>query len=198
MPKKLQTEEIIYSKEVIEFITVANEFCNIMENLNTQSREEFINNIYKILTLIQLKSVLLPKIEFSSGFGTESFVNEADWHFFDNAVSEKLGSFEIYSNLREPLNPESSSEVTLSECIADTYQDLKDLTQNYQISSPDAILQSIAECKTNFEQYWGPRIMLVIREFHLLIYGNSNLSDDSNEVEKADNSKNNWLNDIFE
>ena len=186
------TEDLIYSKEVIEFITIANEFCLLAEGLNTMTREEFIKNTYKILTLLQIKALTLPKPESIEEAQTESFVNEADWHFIDNGISTKLGSLEIFSDLREPIDPLTSIEISISECMADTYQDLKDFTQIYQFGNIEAITQGLWECKTNFEQVWGPRIMIVIREFHLLIYGDKDLSDQNIEPNP---NKNSLLND---
>lgn len=174
-------EDIIYTKEVIEFVTVANEFCLLMESLNNLTREEFIKNTYKILTLLQLKALILPKHEPADQAQTESFVNEADWHFIDNGISEKMGSLEIFSDLREPFDPLTSIEISISECLADTYQDLKDFTQLYQLGNTEAVTQGLWDCKTNFEQIWGPRIMIVIREFHLLIYGDKDLTDEETD-----------------
>lgn len=181
------TEDIIYSREVIEFITVANEFCLSAEGLNSMTREEYIINTYKILTLLQLKALTLPKPEPIDDAQTESFINEADWHFIDNGISTKLGSFEIFSDLREPIDPLTSIEISISECLADTYQDLKDFTQLYQFGNVEAITQGLWECKTNFEQVWGPRIMIVIREFHLLIYGEKDLTDEKNDNKSEQN-----------
>ena len=190
-------ENIIYSKEVIEFTAIANEFCKLTESLHAQNRKDFIHNAYKLLTLLQSKTVLLPEIKLQSEYESESFVNEADWHFIDTSISEKLGSLELYSDLREPANPDTSSEVTISECLADTYQDLKDFTQIYQFGNPEAILQALSECITSFEQYWGPRIMIVIREFHLLLHGDADLEESTKEENRSSDQNKNWLDDIF-
>jgi hypothetical protein len=172
-------QDIIYSDYVVEFITVANEFCKLIENVSYISREMFIENTYKILVLLQLKAVMLPKIEPDIDFETESFVTEQDWYQIDTGVSNKLGSLEIFSELREPANPEIPFEISLSECIADTYQDLKDFIMLYQIGNIEATFLGLNECKNDFEQIWGPRIMLVIREFHNLIYGDTNILDEN-------------------
>jgi hypothetical protein len=179
-------DDHIYTKEIIEFTTVANEFCKLLENLQSQSRKEFIHNTYKILTLLQSKVILLADFKKESEFESESFVNEADWHFIDTAISEKLGSFEIFSELREPADPEVFGEVTISECLADTYQDLKDFTQIFQLGNPEAVAQAIFECKNSYEQYWGPRIMIVIRELHLLIYGERDLDEEESQKQLSE------------
>ncbi len=177
-------DKIIYSKEVIEFVTVANEYCMLLESLNLLTREQFVKQTYNILTLLHLKAIILPKPKDISNANTESFVNEADWHFIDNGISRKLGSLETYSELREPLDPDSVLNVSISECLTDTFQDLKDFTQIYQFGNEDAITEALWECKNNFEQIWGSRIILVLKEFHNLIYGNVDFTEDKkNEKE---------------
>jgi hypothetical protein len=172
-------QDLIYSNYVVEFITVANEFCKLVENVTYISREKFIENTYKILVLLQLKAIMLPKIEPDLDYETESFVTEQDWYIIDTGVSNKLGSLETFSELREPANPESPFEISLSECIADTYQDLKDFIMLYQIGNNEATFLGLNECKNNFEQIWGPRIMLVIREFHNLLHGDTEIADEN-------------------
>jgi len=172
-------QDIVYSDYVIEFITVANEFCKLVENVNYIARETFIENTYKILVLLQLKTLMLPKIEPDADFETESFVSEQDWYLVDTGVSNKLGSLELFSELREPANPDSPFEISISECIADTYQDLKDFINLYQVGNSEAIFLGLNECKNNYEQVWGPRIMLVIREFHNLLFGDIDIKDET-------------------
>lgn len=196
--KNILPKDLIYSDEVVEFVTIANEFCKLLEGLNNISREEFIGNTYKILIILQLKALILPKPKDENITQTESFVNEADWHLIDNEVSGKLGSFEIISELREPGNPDNSIEISISECLADTYQDLKDFTQLYQYGNPEAITQGIWECKTNFEQIWGPRIMIIIKEFHNLIHGEKDLSEEEKNSRESNPKGENWIDDLFE
>ena len=191
-------EEFIYSKEVVEFITVANDFCILIEDINSFSREEFIENIYKLLIILQVKTIMVPKPDSDSDSVTESFVNEADWNYIDTAVSSKLGNFEIFSDLREPAEPETIIEISLSECLADIYQDLKDITQLYHVGNIEAITQGLVDCITNYEQFWGPRLTIVIKEFHLLVYGEKDLSEENNDTEKEYKKGDSWLNDLFE
>ncbi len=170
--------DIVYSDEVVEFSKAALEFCSMIENINQITREEFIENTYKILVILQVKAVLLPETEANNEFETESFVNEQDWYFVDTGVSGKLGIFETFSELREPLKTEEPFEISISECIADTYQELKDFIMLYQVGNLDAIYQGLNECKTGYKIFWGPRIMIVIKEFHNLIFGDTDIADD--------------------
>jgi hypothetical protein len=51
---------VVYSKNVLEFVTVSNEFCNILENCGEYTKKDFIGIALKILPLLYLKAVVLP------------------------------------------------------------------------------------------------------------------------------------------
>ncbi len=192
------SDNIIYSAETIEFVTIANEYCKVLENLNSFSLKEFVETTYKISSLLYLKALKLPKPEIKDPLPSETFITEADWHYIDSAISKKLGQFEVYAEIREPANPEIPIEISMSECLTDTYQDLKDFTKLYSIANEDVILNAIFDCKTNFEQVWGPRILTVMREFHNLIYGNEELSEPENSDNNFMQEKGkNWVENLF-
>jgi len=194
-------DKLIYATEVIEFVTVANEYCLLLESLNELTREEFIKQAYKLLSLLHLKAIILPKPENISNAETETFINETDWHFIDTGISVKLGSLETFNDLIEPAIPDAPVNISLSECMTDIYQDLKDFTQLYQFGNEEAITEGLWECKNNFELIWGPRLIIVLKEFHNLLFGNVDLSNDDDKDKKSDNqneSSENWLDNIFE
>ena len=191
-------DKLIYTTEVIDFVTVANEYCLLLEGLNELTREQFIEQSYKLLTLLHLKAVILPKPEDIENAETEAFMNEADWHFIDTGISTKLGSHETFNELIEPGTPDTPVNISLSECMTDTYQELKDFTQLYQFGNEDAITEGLWECKNNFELIWGPRIIIVMKEFHNLVYGNTDLTDEESKPEEQEKKGGSWLDDVFE
>jgi len=195
--KENETNSIIYSQETIEFVTVANEYCKMLESLNDYSLAKFVENIYKLSSLLHLKAINLSKPQITQKSPSETFITEADWHFIDNAISQKLGQFEVYTEIREPANPDTPINISMSECLTDTYQDLKDFTQIYHIASEDVILNAMNDCKTNFEQIWGPRILSVLKEFHNLLYGNEELKEEETDINTSVSKGKNWVNNLF-
>lgn len=195
--KENEIKNIIYSQETIEFVTIANEFCKILENLNDFTTAKFIENTYKISSLLHLKAINFPKPELKEQLPSETFITEADWHYIDNTISTKLGQFEIFTEIREPENPEIPINISMSECLTDTYQDLKDFTKIYHISSEDVILNAMFDCKTNFEQIWGTRLLAVMKEFHNLLYGNEDLESDEKEINERISKGKNWVDNLF-
>lgn len=188
---------IVFSPETIEFVTIANEFCKFLENLNDFSVSQFIENTYKIGSLLHFKALGLPKPDINEKLPSETFITEADWHYIDTAISQKLGQYEIFTEIREPANPDTPINISMSECLTDTYQDLKDFTKIYHIASEDVIINAMYNCKIGFEQYWGTRLLTVLKEFHNLLYGNEELETEEQELNGSISKGKNWVNNLF-
>ena len=174
------SENIVYSKNVLEFVTIGAEFSSYMENFNNEPRVVFINRLHKTLTLLYLKASLLPSVDPILDDSIEKFLTEDDWIRLKNMISEKLGSHDLFVEVSEPevqIDFEETS-VTISECLADIYQDISDFLRLYQIGSFEIMNDSLWECKQNFERYWGSRLLVVLTTFHNLIYGSNNFENE--------------------
>ncbi len=196
--KENEIKNIIYSQETIEFVTVANEYCKILENLNDFNLRDFVEHTYKISSLLLLKTLSLQKPDIKEKLPSETFLSEADWHYIDTAISTKLGQFEVYTEIREPAIPDNPINISMSECLTDIYQDLKDFTKIYSIASEDVILNALDDCLSNFEQIWGPRLLIVMKEFHNLLFGINELTDESADKQETNIQKGkNWVDNLF-
>ena len=56
-------QHVVYSKEVVEFVAVAKEFCDFVETAPQMSDKEFLPRLQKFIPLIYLKGALLPMSE---------------------------------------------------------------------------------------------------------------------------------------
>ena len=169
-------QDVVYSRNVIEFATVANEFCAFTESVNDLTRKDFLGKLQKILPLLYLKATLLPKLdEADSEESPEKFVTEEDYLFILRKLSSKFGEFDSYPEIFEPGMPlgEANVEANISENVADIYQDVKDFILAYRIGTVDVMRAALWECSNNFEQYWGQRLVNGLRAIHQLIYGNA-------------------------
>ena len=50
-------QHVGYSKEVIEFVAVAKEFCDFVETIPTMERKDVLQRLQKFIPLIYLKLV---------------------------------------------------------------------------------------------------------------------------------------------
>jgi hypothetical protein len=170
--------DIVYSRNVIEFATVANEFCAFTESVNDLTRKDFLGKMQKLLPLLYLKASLLPDSNAGDDEDTpEKFVSEEDYIFILKKLSSKLGEFDSYPEIFEPGTPlgEANVEANISENVADIYQDLKDFILSYRIGTVEVMRAALWECRNNFEQYWGQKLVNGLRAVHQLVYGNANI-----------------------
>jgi hypothetical protein len=175
--------DVVYSRNVIEFVTVANEFCTFIESVDGFERKEFVERLQKLLPLLYLKASLIPEIEDKLPEYVEKFVTEDDYNYVHKKLQSKFGQFDSYQEVFDPMMQYSEEplESNLSENVADIYQDLKDFILGYRIGTIDVMNDSLFECKNNFEQYWGQRLVNGLRAIHNLVYGEADLEKEDNE-----------------
>lgn len=165
-------ENPVYSREVIEFVTVANEFCKFLETAEEITLSNFVDKAHKLLPFLYLKGTLLPEIEESYEEFNEKYVTEEDYNFIHNMLLAKFGEHDVYEEIFDPLRQENDEPVQLSvaENFADIYQDIKDFLMQYRVGTDEVMFNAIWECRQVFEQYWGQRTVNVLRVLHHLKY----------------------------
>ncbi|RUT73445.1 DUF5063 domain-containing protein [Ancylomarina longa] len=164
-------EHVVYSKNVIEFVTVANEFCLLMESCSKVAKIEFIKTTQKILPLLYLKASLLPRNQAELEQEVEKFVAEADWAFIHSSVKARMGSHDEFLEVFEENMEYSETPLvaSISECFADIYQDLKDFITSYKIGTIEVMNDALWNLNNNFNQYWGQSVVNSLRAIHHLI-----------------------------
>ena len=78
--KENNIHRLVFSKNVIEFVTVASEFCLTMEKVSAHLPAESIARLQKLLPLLYLKATLLPETEKVLDDELEKFVTEFDYN----------------------------------------------------------------------------------------------------------------------
>ena len=167
-----ENHEILYSKNVIEFVTVAKEFCNYVESCENQSKENILNTLQKFLPLLYIKASLIPAVEPFSEDGNENFVTETHWNKINNIFNQKFGEDDTYRDVYDNMMNELNEMTTLSlaEDITDIYQDTKNFISQYNFGNEEIMNDALWECKNNFEIYWGNRLLSALKTIHMVLY----------------------------
>ncbi len=190
-------EKIVYSKDVIEFVTIAAEYCSFVEAVEPISKVDFLNKSHKLLSALYLKSTLLPRVENIFEDANEKFVSEDDWNFIQAKVRQKLGKHEMFLDVYQAVMAlEGDAEnVSLSEVFADIYQDLMDFVTLYRVGHEDAMNDALWECQQNFQQYWGTRLLVALSAIHRILYSGDDLSDEEESAEDVAPKRDtdNWI-----
>lgn len=164
-------DDITLSKSVIEMATVANEFCYFFETLEKKDKETILDFTQRILPLLYLKGTLLPEVTPNNPEANERFVTEEQWERIFTELRDKFGKDDEfwvidpqYINETEPL------KASLSENIADIYQDMKDFLMLLQKNTLAARENAISECSILLGNHWGYRVGNIFSRIHHLIY----------------------------
>jgi hypothetical protein len=172
----------VYSKDVLEFVTVASEYTRFVEQTDDFKITELIDKAHKLLPLLYLKATLLPDLDSKFENMNQRFVNEQDYNFIRQKVLKKLGQYDSYEEIFTPFREESDEAIgaSISENLADIYQDI------------NVMYEAIWECKQSFSTYWGQRLTNALRALHFLRYSDEEIDD---EVSFSPNEEAN-LNDV--
>jgi len=159
---------LIESKQLADMITVAFEFCTYIEQNNMLDKEEVLVYLGSVLPLLYLKGTLLPIPEQQYDYQAERFVTEELWENVYNAFQTLLGEDNIYTIWNKELN--EAYEQSLSENIADLYQDTKDFILLYTNHSYHAKMSAVSMFAELFQTRWGHIIASMLGHIHYLIY----------------------------
>ncbi len=179
-------DDIVFSRNTVEFVTVAAEFCAFVERAGEQSRKEFAGTLLKILPLLYLKAQMLPDEERLSDEELEDFVTEDSYEILRMNIYELLGDKDSYLDVFVDDMKYSDTPISrsISEDIADIYQDIKNFVCLFKLGINETMHDAIVECNEHFRQYWGQTLVNTMRALHDARY-NTTLDDE----EEGDNEQ---------
>lgn len=179
-------EKTVYSDEVIAFTALAGKYCDMVDCVATFSQRDFIDKSLRLLSILYVKALSLPDIEPVDPDMIEKTVTQEEWDEVHNAVAAKLAGFDGYTESLDPLASDDAM-TSLSEGYADIFQDLKDYMSLMRMGSPEMMNDAIWECARNFHEYWGQRLVNILRVLHNLVFGGAALrTDDARTFEQDD------------
>ena len=194
------THQIVYSKNVVEFVTVANEYCATVENAANNTAQENLQKLQKLLPLLYIKASVLPKIERILDDELEKYVTELDYNILHQKWLQLLNENDSFYEVFDPSIQFGQETVTasVSENLLDIYQGLKDFLISYSIGNEEVMNDSLAECLFNFEGSWGQQLVNVMRAVHMLVYSDADFGETEikNEV-KPGSGNPKWLDNFW-
>ncbi|MEI6755268.1 MAG: DUF5063 domain-containing protein [Paludibacter sp.] len=161
---------IVYSKNVIEFVTVTAETCLFLEHSTDFTRTDFIRKSVKLLPLLYLKTSLLDAPEPVFDDAPETFVTEADYLFVKEQLELIMGADDSYLEVFHPDMAISDTPIAafVSENLADIYQELKDFAANYKLGDMDIMNDALVACLRTFAEHWGQKLLNALRALHTI------------------------------
>ena len=172
---------MIFDRNVVEFVTVAAEFCKFLEQTETIKRSTFVDTSLKILPLLYLKASMLPKCETIGNEALETFVTEETYEILRMNLAGLLAEKDDYLDVFVSDMKYSDQPITrnISEDLADIYQDIRDFIFVFQLGLNETMNDSLAVCRENFALYWGQKLVNTLRALHDVKY---NQEEEEEEV----------------
>ena len=189
LPKKhmKKNSQVIFDRNVIEFVTVAVEFCKFIEQSEESKRSAFVDTILKLLPLLYLKTSMLPPCEILGDEAPETFVTEETYEIIRMNLAGVMGNRDDYLDVFVSDMKYSDQPITryISEDLADIYQDIKDFVFVFQLGLNETMNDSLAICQENFRLYWGQKLVNTLRALHEVKYHDGQ-EEDNEEIENGE------------
>ena len=175
----MEVSEIVYSKNVVEFVTVANEYCSMVEQVSKSSADENLRKLQKMLPLLYLKATLLPTTEQLLEDELEKYVTELDYNLLHQKWLQLLNENDNFYEVFDPGIQFGQEKVTasVSENLMDIYQDLKNFLILYSLGNEEVMNDALYECVLHFEEFWGQQLVNVLRAVHMLVFSGIDFSE---------------------
>ncbi|MGL4853532.1 MAG: DUF5063 domain-containing protein [Phocaeicola sp.] len=181
--------QIIFDKNVIEFVTVAAEYCGVIGRTPQMKRTDYIDTLLKVLPLLYVKATLIPVSERIGLFDPEQVVTEEEYEQVRLSIVHLLADKDDYLEVFLPdmIYSDTPIKRSISEDLADIYQALKDFIGVFQLGLNETMHDSLLICKEQFEEYWGQRLVNTMRALHDAKYGQTTndeaFEQDEDEIE---------------
>jgi hypothetical protein len=196
----MEAHQIVYSKNVVEFVTVASEYCTSVEQVAKITADGNLRKMQKLLPLLYLKAAMLPKIERLLDEELEKYVSELDYNVLHQKWLVLLNEYDSFYEVFDPAIQFGQETVTasVSENLLDIYQDLKNFLIAYSLGNEEVMNDALVDCVEHFEEFWGQQLVNVLRAVHMLVYSNADFEKEINNDEVQPGKGNpKWLDSFW-
>lgn len=175
---------IVFSKNVVEFVTVGVQYCSFLETFDEETTATLTDKLTKLLPLLYLKAALLPDTELEYEVFSEVTVTEDDYNYIVSRLFSVFKGNDAYLEvfLEDMKYSDTPISASISENIADIYQDIKNFVSVYEQGIEENMEEALLVCQDNFKLYWGQKLVNVLRALHTLKYSpNVEFTEDDEE-----------------
>lgn len=171
-------DEYVYGKNSVEFVTVCVEYCALIEGANNQERADFIGKASKILPLLYIKASLITPEESFVDY-PERYVSEDLYNNVKSGIEQLLGHNDAYLEVFMEGMQYSDTPITafISEDLTDIWQPIRDFLEIYRLGDEDNSRAALSDCLDAFREYWGQKLVNVLRPLHSLLYNSDALEE---------------------
>lgn len=162
----------IYQESTIAFVTAAAQTCLLIEKADEHEREEWIEQMLRLLPVLYLRTRLLEPAETLMEDEPQRFVTEEDYNYTLIGLRNMLGSDDAYLDVfvDQGVYTDEVQTAYISEGLADIYQELKDMAAAFQTGQEPIMNDAVVLCREAFEAHWGAKVLAVMRALHAVVH----------------------------
>lgn len=170
--KRTESAKPIYHHNVLEFVTVAIEYCAYLEQSQGRDRKDFLDTMLKLLPLLYVKAQLLPEVDSTGDFLPQGKVTEDDYNFIRRTVYDLLPDDDQYLDVSydRDMETDETQWQSVSEHLADIYQSVRNFLAVYQDGVEDCMTDALWALRDQFELYWGEVAVGALKRLHVIRY----------------------------
>jgi len=158
----------VYKDSTIAFVTAAAQTCLLIEKCGEHTREEWREQMLRLLPVLYLRTRLLEPAEAMQDEEPQRFVAEEDYNYVLVGMRELLGQDDAYLDVFVDggIYTDEIQTAYISEGLADIYQELKDLAAAFQTGEEPVMNDAVVACREAFNTHWGRKLLAVLRALH--------------------------------
>jgi hypothetical protein len=197
------TERIIHveslaSPEVIDFIEVARQVCDVIDRVGDLSAVTFLKRMEELLPLAYSRAQRLDwPWHYEGEDDDEDFTAEPRpeidlphgghyewWRHLCDTIGKKLSWIRLFHFVYDPVSPTDREVIgaDLADCLADIYMDLKEGLMHYDEGTVEHQAEAVWNWRFGIDA-WGTRACEVILPIHHLLHSHY---DEDEEVFRYD------------
>ena len=165
-------KSIVYQESTIAFVTAAAQTCLLIEQCGEHERNEWIEQILRLLPVLYLRARLVKAEEGETMMeeDPQRFVTEEDYNLALIRMRDLLGSDDAYLDVfvDQGVYTDEVQTAYISEGLADIYQELKDLAAAFQTGEEPIMNDAVLVCREGFDTHWGQKLIAVMRALHAI------------------------------
>ena len=163
-------KNFVYEDSTIAFVTAAAQTCLLVEKSNEHTREEWIEQMLRLLPVLYLRTRLVSAEEELTDGEPQRFVTEEDYNYALVGIRELLGSDDAYLDVfvDQGVYTDEVQTAYISEGLADIYQELKDMAAAFQTGDETIMHDAVVVCRKAFKEHWGQKVLAVMRALHAI------------------------------
>ena len=168
----MENIDLLIAPQTKEFARLSRRFFEYLEKLPDKDISVFWTAQLRFLSEIYKKVLALPQIEAHYSPDVEKYITEQDYNDIFIKLISYIGTMDRFSDFSDLRHPGKVKviEASVSEMLADIYQELKDFTLLYETGTLENMNDAIVECIESFAQHWGVKLLSATRIMHVNLY----------------------------